>query len=751
MQSYKKNRESKSYYLGVSLFYIGFGSVISQILLVREFFVSFYGNELSIGIVFGGWLAWIGVGSIAGNWIIKKKNVTRKFFAFLLASTPIITFIQLLIIKSARLFFNITAGAYLSISELVIFALFVLSFGCFLWGMLFTLGAKFISSDEKELWFGVNKAYVIESFGSFIGGMIFSFLLCLVFSTMQIILLLTLFAFFVSINFLLFKYVWLKIIIAISIFVISLNQMNEIERQINKHQWRIFNDKLSFVKSVNTKYQNLALLQLDDQYTIYVNGKPAYNIPNDYDAEIFTHSIMVHKTDAQNVLLIGGGFNGVVKELLKYEHAKIDYLEIDSDLIQFAEQLLDEHDREALKNKRVSLIYSDGRDYLNKNEVKYDVIILNSGDPSTASLNRFFTLEFYKQCKLRLSETGIMAFSLQSSSEYLSEEMKDLNASIYHTLKHVFDNVLIIPGTRAIFIASSHNKRLVSNPDSLAKVFSSTFIPTHYFTKYTYEDLMLSERIHSITNLLEQVKEYLINTDDNPIVYYFDLLVWNRLLREDNKMLASITSSRIFISGITIVGALLFLFFFIRKKVASVNKTALLTIIASGGFAGMAINLLLMLNFQQAFGSIYEMVGAMTAANIVGLALGALLISRLSKTIVRKRSLTIILAFLIVEISLMPFIMKTLLNAHLVFLTLFINLLSGMLVGMLFGKVNKFYLSSSFKIGSIYAFDVFGASVGALVTCSILLPILGVNLLVLFLLILMIPAIAACFVLRTEA
>ena len=42
--------------LHVSLFYIGFGSILSQILLVREFLVSFYGNELSIGIIFACWL-----------------------------------------------------------------------------------------------------------------------------------------------------------------------------------------------------------------------------------------------------------------------------------------------------------------------------------------------------------------------------------------------------------------------------------------------------------------------------------------------------------------------------------------------------------------------------------------------------------------------------------------------------------------------------------------------------------------------
>jgi spermidine synthase len=60
--------------LHVSLFYIGFGSILSQILLVREFLVSFYGNELSIGIIFACWLVWIGIGSAFGNKVIKRSQ-----------------------------------------------------------------------------------------------------------------------------------------------------------------------------------------------------------------------------------------------------------------------------------------------------------------------------------------------------------------------------------------------------------------------------------------------------------------------------------------------------------------------------------------------------------------------------------------------------------------------------------------------------------------------------------------------------
>ena len=73
------------------LLYIGFGSIVSQILLIREFIVSFYGNELSIGIILTGWLIWIGIGSAAGNRLLKTNLNTSQCFFFLIAITPIVT------------------------------------------------------------------------------------------------------------------------------------------------------------------------------------------------------------------------------------------------------------------------------------------------------------------------------------------------------------------------------------------------------------------------------------------------------------------------------------------------------------------------------------------------------------------------------------------------------------------------------------------------------------------------------------
>ena len=171
--------------LHTSLFYIGFGSILSQILLVREFLVSFYGNELSIGIVFACWLVWIGIGSAIGNEVIKRLHSISRLFFVLIVLTPLVALIQILAVKFVRTFLHTPTGEFLSMMELLGFSFSVLSVGCFLWGILFTLAAKMLSSEREELWRGVNKAYVLESIGSVAGGLLFSFVLASLLSTLQ--------------------------------------------------------------------------------------------------------------------------------------------------------------------------------------------------------------------------------------------------------------------------------------------------------------------------------------------------------------------------------------------------------------------------------------------------------------------------------------------------------------------------------------------------------------------------------------
>jgi predicted membrane-bound spermidine synthase len=180
-----------------------------------------------------------------------------------------------------------------------------------------------------------------------------------------------------------------------------------------------------------------------------------------------------------------------------------------------------------------------------------------------------------------------------------------------------------------------------------------------------------------------------------------------------------------------------------RKQPEKQKQTSLAVIIVVCGMTGMALNLLYLLNFQEAFGSIYEMVGVMIAANMLGLSLGILAASKLIGKYKQKTPLLAVLITLISVVLLLPYLLNFLLTAQLIPVTLFVTILSGGLIGMIFGFVNRLYLHRSSNAGSVYAFDVFGSSLGALTTCSLLLPVLGLQGTSVFLALLLSPALAA--------
>jgi predicted membrane-bound spermidine synthase len=234
------------------------------------------------------------------------------------------------------------------------------------------------------------------------------------------------------------------------------------------------------------------------------------------------------------------------------------------------------------------------------------------------------------------------------------------------------------------------------------------------------------------------------------VTYYYDLLLWNKFLQGSNWLFSFITPAWIFVagSGVFVLG-LLFLFL-PRVKTGQQQKATLIVIIAIGGMAGMMFNLLILLNFQETFGSIYEMVGAMIAAHMLGLAGGALAAARLMRNYEQTRILLVALFTLISIVLLFPALLNFLLIARSMPVTLFVTMLIGGFIGILFGIVNRLYLRYSLNLGSVYAFDVLGSSLGALTACSVLLPVLGIQRMTYFFSLLIIPAIVGAWILRKE-
>jgi len=155
--------------------------------------------------------------------------------------------------------------------------------------------------------------------------------------------------------------------------------------------------------------------------------------------EKYYHECLVHPAlssidEKSNVLIIGGGDGGTVRECVKYSQiSKIDLVEIDEEVIKISKKCLKEIGGEAWNDKRLEIHVDDGVKWVKKTRDNfYDVIFIDSSDPSEFS-NLLFSDSFYKECKRILTPKGILATQSESP-----ESFKNIHINILKTLKNIF-------------------------------------------------------------------------------------------------------------------------------------------------------------------------------------------------------------------------------------------------------------------------------------------------------------------------
>ena len=130
--------------------------------------------------------------------------------------------------------------------------------------------------------------------------------------------------------------------------------------------------------------------------------------------EMIAHVPVFAHGKPKNVLVIGGGDGGTTRELLRHENIeRIDLVEIDEYVIKAAREFLPDL-ASSLKNRKVNIKIEDGIDFVKncKSEV-YDVVIVDSDDPSGPG-EGLFTETFYADIYRILNANGIMITQSES-------------------------------------------------------------------------------------------------------------------------------------------------------------------------------------------------------------------------------------------------------------------------------------------------------------------------------------------------
>ncbi len=144
-----------------------------------------------------------------------------------------------------------------------------------------------------------------------------------------------------------------------------------------------------------------------------------------YD-EMITHVPMAVHPNVLDILVIGAGDGGVVKELTRYHSVRrIDLIEMDPQVVEVCRTYLPENASQ-LDDERVHIHYGNALRFIRRCSEEYDLIIVDSTDPFGPS-EGLFTREFYASCCNALREDGIMVN--QQGSPFYSHDAEAMQRS----------------------------------------------------------------------------------------------------------------------------------------------------------------------------------------------------------------------------------------------------------------------------------------------------------------------------------
>jgi spermidine synthase len=381
----------------------------------------------------------------------------------------------------------------------------------------------------------------------------------------------------------------------------------------------------------------------------------------------------------------------------------------------FIKNHLPEKFKNSLSSEKVNIVFADPRLYLNY-KITYDIILSGMPEPASGQNSRFYTKEFFEEISTCLNKKGVFAFKLPSSENFWTPALQKRNASIYKSLKAVFKDIVVLPGTSNIFIAS--NDSLIRDPVILSERLRSRRNENKLVTPEYINYLYKNDRFNEIAGLLND-STAAINTDIKPICYQYTLAIWLSKFFPGSEQW-DFTLSKITQTPLTkmLLGFFIFILILAGRKWKSFRRSFLVFI---AGFQGMVLEIILLLNYQMHNGILFQNIGLLIMGFMLGLASGSWIVNRIIKKYTGF--------FLIASSIIMYLLLGILINSG--DLNTFLNsaialVISGFLTSGIFAFASRFNVEDQKKIISpLYSSDLLGGVSGSLLANFIFIPVLG--------------------------
>ncbi len=680
----------------------GLTATVGQILLFRELLVVFQGSEISLGLMLACWLLWTAVGS----GVLGRRRLRLEA---LLALEAVLLPAGIYAARASKPLIETAPGELLGPGAMLATAAVTLSGFCLAAGWAFASAGRLWSEAHGQKPADASReVYVWEAVGAAGGGLLASVVLLGRAGAFEIALALAVLNLTAAASLRApgVKTIATAIIVAQACWLVG----PYLQRTSQTRLWHGF----QVAASEDSRYGNLTVIQGEGSRTVYESGLAVATAPDREAAEEAVHYTLLQHPDPKRVLMVGGGLAGGITEALRHPSVeRLDYVELDPALIELARRELPEVWRGVERDKRVRVLAADGRGLLKQTGPRYDAILVSLPEPATAQLNRFFTVEFYREAAARMEPGGVLGCTVQGGENYLSPERAAFLRAIRKTLGEVFPEVAVLPGETIHFFASSRAGTLTRTAEGLLDRLRARGIRTEYVREYYLPYRMSPDRVAELERRMRPEAGTPVNRDFAPIAYYFGMTLWSGRFSgwfRDTLEAAPRMGFGVLAAAIAVVMVLL---------PAALGRRHLAALAAgTGGFTLMTLEMLLLLGFQALRGYVYHELALVTAALMAGVALGgwrgpAARLGGLQAGL-GAAPLALVAVFQMLGST----------GAEVVFPALALG--CGWLGGRQYAASNGAFFAAGGKgAGAVYAADLAGASLGAMALSAYLVPVFG--------------------------
>jgi len=671
--------------------------MLGQVALLRELAVASFGIEL---VFLAGTAAWLLAGAAGALAPPGHDPLGRSRVLFLAAAAVLPA--EAAFLRGARLIFGGVPGAYLPLwQELATVALGLMPAGAVL-GWLFRCGARAMASQAGSL----VAAYGWESLGGAAGCATATASLAAGTSNLTLVLVAALSA---ALAGAVASRPGRPVALAL---VAALLMALAVAPALDLHMTGWTHPSLAL--SEDTPYGRIVLTEAQGQLTVFENDALTWESEGT-EAEALVHPAALEVGPGARVLVLEGGLHGIAEELLKHRPARLDLVELNEAMARALLPRLPQSGRAALADPVVHLVVADPRTFVAAGSDPYDLIVIGAGEPSSGQVNRLYTAELFRRCAARLAAGGVLALRLPSLENLWTPGLLLRNAAVHAALRKAFRDVLVLPGSTDVLLASQET--LERDPAELSMRLRSRGIASREITPESLRYLLTNDRVATAARLLAGAGAA-PNSDDRPVCYQQTALIWLA------KLLGGAREAHLPARG-TVLGVLL--------AIAALTAAARgwprvrpWALVAAASFAAVALEAAVILRYQTWSGALFRDLGVLLTSFMLGLAAGARFAARSASMPPRRAS------------GLGPLLALTLLSTGFAFagragvgwgLAVGSATLAaaGAALAVVFGRASRMMSGTRDLAGPLYGADLVGGCLGSLLAGGLLVPVLGLD------------------------